>query len=217
MNGGTKAGFSSVSVERVQCARWDSAGPTERRRTRTELLHWALSLVTLESVCLKLTTCLNLILKSRSLHLSDCVLLKNRFHLQFAVTDYDLQFVSLGRLAVGLMPGMPRIFCLPMHWDQCSHLSGRCLKICRCGETARRVSSWRWMCCWCCRFRCVELCYACVLLYVKHWEAVPTSERNILLLHSSTALSEFAFFCMFSRRRIISQRKYFFFVYITWS
>jgi hypothetical protein len=39
MNGGTKAGFSTVSLERLQCTRRDSAGPTERRRrTRVRLL-----------------------------------------------------------------------------------------------------------------------------------------------------------------------------------
>jgi hypothetical protein len=32
MNGGTKAGFSTISLERLQCARRDSAGPTKRRR-----------------------------------------------------------------------------------------------------------------------------------------------------------------------------------------
>jgi hypothetical protein len=31
MNGGTKTGISTISVERLQCARQDSAGPTERR------------------------------------------------------------------------------------------------------------------------------------------------------------------------------------------
>jgi hypothetical protein len=34
MNGGTKTEFSTISLGRLQCARWDSAGPTERRRRR---------------------------------------------------------------------------------------------------------------------------------------------------------------------------------------
>jgi hypothetical protein len=34
MNGGTKTGFSTISLERLHCARWDSVGPTERRRRR---------------------------------------------------------------------------------------------------------------------------------------------------------------------------------------
>jgi hypothetical protein len=34
MNGGTKTGFGTISLERLQCARRDSAGPTERRRRR---------------------------------------------------------------------------------------------------------------------------------------------------------------------------------------
>jgi hypothetical protein len=127
--------------------------------------------------------------------------------------DYDSQFVSLGRLAMGLMPGVPRIFSSPMHWDQCSHLSGRCLKICRCAETARRVSSWRWMWCWYCRFRCVELCYACVL-YVNTGTAVPTSEHNILLLHSSTALSEFALFLYVQLKTHYFTKKIFFLRYL---
>jgi hypothetical protein len=32
MNGGTKVGFSTINLERLQCARRDFAGPTERRR-----------------------------------------------------------------------------------------------------------------------------------------------------------------------------------------
>jgi hypothetical protein len=32
MNGGTKAEVSTISLERLQCARRDSAGPTVRRR-----------------------------------------------------------------------------------------------------------------------------------------------------------------------------------------
>jgi hypothetical protein len=35
-----------------------------------------------------------------------------------------------------------------------------------------------------------------VFLYVNTGTAVPANEFNILLLHSSTALSEFALFCM---------------------
>jgi hypothetical protein len=31
MNRGTKKGFSTISLERQQCVRRDSAGPTERR------------------------------------------------------------------------------------------------------------------------------------------------------------------------------------------
>jgi hypothetical protein len=34
MNGGTKAGFGTISLERLQCVRRDSVGPTERRRRR---------------------------------------------------------------------------------------------------------------------------------------------------------------------------------------
>jgi hypothetical protein len=34
MNGRTKTGFSSISLENLQCIRWDTAGPTERRRKR---------------------------------------------------------------------------------------------------------------------------------------------------------------------------------------
>jgi hypothetical protein len=32
MNGGTKSGVSTMSVERLQCVRRDFSGPTERRR-----------------------------------------------------------------------------------------------------------------------------------------------------------------------------------------
>jgi hypothetical protein len=34
MNRGNKAVFSTLSLERLQCARWNSTGPTERRRRR---------------------------------------------------------------------------------------------------------------------------------------------------------------------------------------
>jgi hypothetical protein len=34
MNGVTKTGFSTISLERLQCARWDSSDSTERRRRR---------------------------------------------------------------------------------------------------------------------------------------------------------------------------------------
>jgi hypothetical protein len=34
MNVGTKRGDSTISLERLQCARRDSAGPTERKRRR---------------------------------------------------------------------------------------------------------------------------------------------------------------------------------------
>jgi hypothetical protein len=33
MNRGTKTGFSTISLERLQCARRDFADPTERRRS----------------------------------------------------------------------------------------------------------------------------------------------------------------------------------------
>jgi hypothetical protein len=36
MNGGTKVGFSTISLGRLQCARRDSAGPEERRRKKEE-------------------------------------------------------------------------------------------------------------------------------------------------------------------------------------
>ena len=47
-----------------------------------------------------------------------------------------------------------------------------------------------------------------VVLSVNSGTAVPSSEFNILLLHSSTTLSEFALFLWFSQRHVISQRKY---------
>jgi hypothetical protein len=34
MNGGTKTGFSTISLERLQCARRDSAGPTEIKKEK---------------------------------------------------------------------------------------------------------------------------------------------------------------------------------------
>jgi hypothetical protein len=37
MNGGTKGGVSTISLERLHCARRGSAGPTERRRLRNKL------------------------------------------------------------------------------------------------------------------------------------------------------------------------------------
>jgi hypothetical protein len=42
-NGGTKTGFSTISLGRLQCARRDSAGPTERRRRRSHVcfLKWS--------------------------------------------------------------------------------------------------------------------------------------------------------------------------------
>jgi hypothetical protein len=35
MNGGTKSGVSTISLDTLQCARRDSAGPTNRRRRTT--------------------------------------------------------------------------------------------------------------------------------------------------------------------------------------
>jgi hypothetical protein len=32
MNGGTKTGVSTISLDRLQCIRWDSTSPTDRRR-----------------------------------------------------------------------------------------------------------------------------------------------------------------------------------------
>jgi hypothetical protein len=40
MNGETRAGFSTISLGRLQCVRRVSAGPTERRRRR-RLWKWA--------------------------------------------------------------------------------------------------------------------------------------------------------------------------------
>jgi hypothetical protein len=34
MNGGNKMGFGTISLERLQCARRDSVGPTEKRRRK---------------------------------------------------------------------------------------------------------------------------------------------------------------------------------------
>jgi hypothetical protein len=34
MNGGTESGVSAISLERLQCARRDSAGPTEIKKEK---------------------------------------------------------------------------------------------------------------------------------------------------------------------------------------
>jgi hypothetical protein len=34
MNGGTKSGVSAISLERLQCVRRDSAGPTELKKKK---------------------------------------------------------------------------------------------------------------------------------------------------------------------------------------
>jgi hypothetical protein len=41
MRAGTKSGVSTIILERLQCARRDSAGPTERRRRRDKTRNFA--------------------------------------------------------------------------------------------------------------------------------------------------------------------------------
>jgi hypothetical protein len=34
MNGGTKRGVSTISLKKLQCARWNSVGPTQKKKKK---------------------------------------------------------------------------------------------------------------------------------------------------------------------------------------